>query len=77
MAYSNFLSSRIDNAEKLVEILSQDFDYVSILGADTKSLTIRADKKSCSITEGNDFDSGFVIKLSRGGIFFEYSHPSP
>ncbi len=73
MAYSNFLSSRLDDAEKLVALLSDDFDYVSILGADTKSLNIRADKKSCSITEGNDFDSGFVIKLSRDGIFFEYS----
>lgn len=73
MSFSQFLSSRLPQAEKLVSLLGESFEYVSILGADTKSLNIRADKKSCAITEGNDFDSGFVVKLSRGGIFFEYS----
>ncbi len=73
MSFSEFLSSRLPQAEKLVTLLGRSFDYVSILGADTKSLNIRADKKSCAITEGNDFDSGFVVKLSRSGIFFEYS----
>lgn len=73
MSFSQFLSSRLPQAEKLVSLLGESFEYVSILGSDTKSLNIRADKKSCAITEGNDFDSGFVVKLSRGGIFFEYS----
>ncbi len=73
MSFSEFLSSRRASAEELVEILGRSFDYVSILGADTKCLSIRADKKSCSISEGSDADSGFVVKLSRSGIFFEYS----
>ena len=73
MAYSKFLSSRLPVAQELISLLGRSFDYVSILGADTKSLSVRTDKKSCAITEGNDFDSGFVVKLSRSGIFFEYS----
>ncbi len=73
MGFSKFLSSRIDALKELVGILSRDFEYVSILGADTKSLSIRADKSSSSISEGNDYDSGFVVKLSRNGIFYEYS----
>ncbi len=73
MGFSKFLSSRIDALQELVGILGRDFEYVSILGADTKSLSIRADKSSSSISEGNDYDSGFVIKLSRNGIFYEYS----
>ena len=73
MSFSEFLSSRKCAAIELVEILGSSYDYVSILGADTKCLSVRADKNSCSISEGSDADSGFVIKLSRGGIFFEYS----
>ena len=73
MSFSKFLSSRIDALKELVGILGRDFEYVSILGADTKSLSIRADKSSSSISEGNDYDSGFVVKLSRNGIFYEYS----
>jgi len=73
MSFSEFLSSRRAPAQELVEILGRSFDYVSVLGADTKCLNIRADKQSCAISEGNDADSGFVVKLSRGGVFFEYS----
>ncbi|MBE7017564.1 MAG: TldD/PmbA family protein [Ruminococcaceae bacterium] len=73
MGFSKFLSSRIEALKELVGILGRDFEYVSILGADTKSLSIRADKSSSSISEGNDYDSGFVVKLSRNGIFYEYS----
>ena len=73
MGFSKFLSSRIDALRELVGILGREFEYVSVLGADTKSLNIRADKSSSSISEGNDYDSGFVIKLSRNGIFYEYS----
>ena len=73
MSFSEFLSSRRAAAKELVALLGKSFDYVSILGADTKALTVRADRRCCSISEGNDADSGFVLKLSRGGIFFEYS----
>ena len=73
MSFSEFLSSRLGAAGELVELLSRSFDYASILGADTKCLNIRADRHSCAITEGSDADSGFVVKLSRGGVFFEYS----
>ncbi len=73
MSFSEFLSSRRNPAIELVDILGRSFDYVSLLGADTKSTAIRVDKGSCSISEGNDADSGFVVKLSRGGVFYEYS----
>ncbi len=73
MSFSEFLSSRRESAAQLVRILGEDFDYVSILGADVKSLSIRADKRSCAISDGSDTDCGFVLKMSRGGVFFEYS----
>ncbi len=73
MSFSEFLSSRRENVAELVRILGGEFDYVSILGADTKAVNIRADRKSCSIAEGNDADSGFVVKLGKGAAFFEYS----
>lgn len=73
MSFSEFLSSRRASAVELVKALKDNFDYVSVLGADTKSCVIRADKNTSGISDGNDTDCGFVVKMSRGGMFFEYS----
>ena len=57
----------------LVEELRSSFDYVSILGADILERSIRADRNSSNIRTGGSTECGFVIKMIRGGIFFEYS----
>lgn len=73
MSFSEFLNSRRLAAKQLVSGLGGQFDYVSILGADIRARTIRADRNSTSISTGSDTECGFVIKMVRGGIFFEYS----
>lgn len=73
MAFSEFLNSRRDRIKALVEILKEQYDYVSVLGVDTKSKTIQVDTNTSSINNGNGAECGFVIKLNRGGSFFEYS----
>lgn len=73
MGFSEFLNSRRCRARNLAVLLKENFDYVSILGVDTKSKTIRVDANTSSNSSGMDTDCGFVVKLNNGGCFFEYS----
>lgn len=73
MGFSEFLSSRRDRAAALVELLHKEFRYVSILGVDNRSKSIRVDARTSNISEGRDTECGFVIKLNNGSSFFEYS----
>ena len=71
MAFSEFLNSRRDAAKQLVAALRKDFAYVSVLGADVKSKSIRVDRNTSAIRPGRDTECGFVVKMSNGGAFFE------
>ena len=73
MRFSEFLDSRRSMAKALVTALQKDFSYVSILGADIKARSVRADRNTTSISAGRDTECGFVVKMSNGGAFFEYS----
>lgn len=73
MGFSEFLDSRRARVKDLVGILKEQFSYVSVLGADSKSTAIRVDANTSSIGNGQDTECGFVIKINSGGCFFEYS----
>ena len=73
MAFSDFLSSRRENAQELVRLLSQRYTYASVLGVDVAAKTIRADRSTSAISAGRDTECGFVVKLYDGNVFFEYS----
>lgn len=73
MAFSAFLESRRSAVKALVNALGQRFSYVSVLGVDTTARAIRVDKNTSNISNGRDTECGFVIKMSNGGVFFEYS----
>ena len=73
MGFSEFLNSRRSRAKALVEILREQFRYVSVLGADSKSTEIRVDANTSNISNGQDTECGFVVKLNNGGCFFEYA----
>lgn len=73
MGFSEFLDSRRTRVKDLVGILKEQFSYVSVLGADSKSTAIRVDANTSSIGNGQDTECGFVIKINNGGCFFEYS----
>ncbi len=74
MGFSKFLLENKDNCKKLIETLSDKYKFVSILGTSVKGVVVSANKEVASISD-NDFDKqqGFVVKLSNGGAFFEYS----
>ena len=73
MGFSEFLDSRRARVKDLVGILKEQFNYVSVLGADSKSTASRVDANTSSIGNGQDTECGFVIKINNGGCFFEYS----
>ena len=73
MSFSEFLDSRRGNAKNLVAELKKEFTYVSVLGSDIKAKSVRVDRNSSGIGPGRDTECGFVVKLSDGKVFFEYS----
>lgn len=73
MGFSEFLDSRRARVKDLVGILKEQFSYVSVLGADSKSTAVRVDANTSSIGNGQDTECGFVVKINNGGCFFEYS----
>lgn len=73
MGFSEFLDSRRSAAKELVTELKKRFDYVSILGADVKAKSIQVNRNTSNISAGRDTECGFVVKMSNGGVFFEYS----
>lgn len=73
MGFSEFLDSRRGPARELVERLRERFDYVSILGADVKARTVQVTRETSSIAAGPDTECGFVVKMVRDGLFYEYS----
>ena len=73
MSFSEFLESRRDSARALVTELKKSFPYASVLGVDVKSRSITATRSTSSIAPGMDTECGFVVKVSDGSIFFEYS----
>lgn len=73
MAFSEFLNSRRAAAKELVAALKQHFEYVSVLGADIQSKSVQVTKNTSDISPNNDTECGFVVKMSNGSVFFEYS----
>lgn len=73
MSFSEFLNSRRSVVKELVAELKKQYAYVSVLGVDIKAKSIRVDKNTSNISSGRDTECGFVVKMSNGRVFFEYS----
>lgn len=73
MGFSEFLNSRRDSIQALVTELKRDYDYVSVLGSDVRTKAIRVNKNTSYLGPGRDSECGFVVKLSKGSVFYEYS----
>ena len=73
MAFSLYLTEKRSAMKELVSCLGAHFSYVSVLGVDVKVTEIRVDRNSSTIAPGMDTECGFVVKLSNGKGFFEYS----
>ena len=73
MSYSNFLESKKNACLKLIEIMSKEYSYVSILGTHVSGRQVRVDDKTTGIAGSRDEDCGFVIKFYNQNHYSEYS----
>ncbi len=73
MAFSKFLEERRGDCVALVRELKKRFAYVSVLGSDVKATVVRVNKQTTMIADAPDTDAGFVVRVSDGGAFMEYS----
>jgi len=70
---SEFLSNSKELIGKLISILSESYEYVSVLGTDTKGKSFRVSKTGIEV---NDFwlvERGFVVRIHNGVNYSEYS----
>lgn len=72
--FSEYLNGIAPGLKRLREILDREFDYVSILAADSKGLRIRISVQSKSV--GNETmasERGIVIRTAHDGYYSEYA----
>lgn len=72
MAFSQYLNSKREDMKALVRELRRYYAYVSVLGTDCRSYDYRVDKNTALVSEGAG-ECGFVVKVSNGGAFGEFS----
>ncbi len=73
MGFSKYLDSKRGEIKQLVAELKKNYQYVSVLGVDVKATDIQVDSNTSNINPGSDMECGFVIKMSNGREFYEYS----
>jgi len=73
MGFSKYLDSKRAEIKQLVAELKKNYQYVSVLGVDIKATDISVDSNTSNIDPGSDMECGFVIKMSNGREFYEYS----
>lgn len=73
MSFSKYLDSKRGDMKALVAELKKNFKYVSVLGVDIKATDISVNKTISSIFPGSMMECGFVVKMSNGHEFYEYS----
>ena len=73
MGFSKYLDSKRGEMKQLVAELKKTYQYVSVLGVDIKATDISVDSNTSNIDPGSDMECGFVIKMSNGREFYEYS----
>lgn len=73
MGFSKYLNSKRSEIKQLVAELKKNYQYVSVLGVDIKATDIGVDINTSNINPGADVECGFVIKMSNGREFYEYS----
>lgn len=75
--FSKKLEAKQDLLKALVSELGKTFEYVSVLGTDHKTLNFSSNKKDTNISRAMDNDFGYVVKMTNGKGYYEYSFDQP
>ena len=70
---SKFLTDSKPVLKKLIEELSKEFEYVSILGTDSKGKSYSVRKTAVSVGDSFSTERGFVLRVYNGLGYSEYS----
>jgi TldD protein len=70
---SEFLASNKPLIGKLINLLSKNYKYVSVLGTDTKAKSFRVSKTGIEVNDSAFVERGFVIRIHNGVNYSEYS----
>jgi TldD protein len=70
---SSYLSEQKSILKKLIEILSNKYQYVSILGCDSKGKNYSVTKGTISVNDSTWSERGFVLRVYNGFGYSEFS----
>ena len=70
---SPYLSEQKSTLKKLIEILSTKYQYVSILGCDSKGKNYSVTKSTISVNDSSWSERGFVLRVYNGIGYSEFS----
>ncbi|MBQ1508416.1 MAG: TldD/PmbA family protein [Erysipelotrichaceae bacterium] len=72
--FSPYLNKLVPDLSRLIEILSEDYDYVSLLATDSKGLGVRISRYAKSLTNSTmTTERGIVVRAYKDGLYSEYS----
>lgn len=73
VANSEFLANNKPLISRLVSMLSESYEYVSVLGTDTKGKSFSVSKTGVEIGDSILVERGFVVRIHNGINYSEYS----
>lgn len=73
VSMSNFLKDQKPILKQLVNVLSKEFSYVSVLGTDTKGKTYSVRRTGVSLNDSFWGERGFVVRVHNGINYSEFS----
>ena len=72
--FSEYLNGISGGLKELVSLLSEEYDYVSILAADSAGLNIRISKHAKNVSDRTMMaERGIVIRTAKNGFYSEYA----
>ena len=71
--FSNYLKKKKPLLKKLIEKLSEDFEFASVLSTDVKGKDYIMDKQSTTIMPAYISECGNVLRVFKNGVYYEYS----
>lgn len=72
-SFSPFLESRRTELKKTVAALERDFDFASVLAADTRGFSVRATAREASAADSGWSERGFTFRVQRAGRVAEWA----
>ena len=70
---SEYLLQCKPQLKQLIEILKNDFEYVSVLATDVTGLSYAVNQKTTSVNQFSNSERGFVVRVYKNGGYSEYS----